>query len=113
MSASPKPTVASIKQVVRFRLANQKPGTQPLGDILPAWFATEVLKPARTMDFLEPLWRDLPEPLRRTCRLKGIHRSILTIHCEYSRLESGGKRSIEKADRGNIRPRVPATAILQ
>ena len=88
MGGMHKPTVASIKQVVRYRHANEKVGTQSLADILPGWFATEVLKPARTMDFLEPLWRNLPEPLRRTCTLKGIHRSVLTIHCDQSTARS-------------------------
>ncbi len=83
-----KPTVASITQIVRFRHANQKVGTQSLAEILPGWFATEVLKPARTMDFIEPIWRSLPEPLRRTCNLRGIHRPILTIHCDQSTARS-------------------------
>ena len=111
MSALPKPTVASIKQVIRFRHANQKPATQPLADILPGWFATEVLKPARTMDFLEPLWRDLSEPLRRTCSLKGIHRSVLTIHCDQSTarselerlLRNGLLAQIQAASHGRVK----------
>ena len=78
-----KPTVASITRLIQYRGVTKSPDkAESLGAFMPAWYEREVLKPARTMDFLEPLWRELPELLRHSCRLKGIHRSILTIVCD-------------------------------
>jgi|GEM_PF-7126870 hypothetical protein len=111
MGAAQKPTLKSITQIVRFRQSNVKAGAQSLADVLPEWFAAQVLKPARTMDFIEPLWRNLPPLLRRTCVLHGIHRSTLTIHCDQATaraelerlLRNGLLAQIQAASHGRVK----------
>lgn len=106
-----QPTVDSIARIINYRQPKSAQKTQSLGEILPPWFAREVLKPARTMDFLTPAWNSLPEILRRSCTLKGIHRSILTITCEQAPartelerlLRNGLLAQIQAASHGRIK----------
>ena len=105
------PTVDSIARIINYRQPKSAQKTQSLSEILPPWFAREVLKPARTMDFLTPTWNSLPELLRRACRLKGIHRSVLTITCEQAParteferlLRNGLLAQIQAASHGRIK----------
>ena len=101
-----KPTVASITQILNYRKPKSSHTTEPLGEILPAWFAREVLKPARTMDFLTPTWNSLPELLRRSCTLKGIHRSVLTIACE----QAPARTELERLLRNGLLARIQAAS---
>ena len=106
-----QPTVDSIARIINYRQPKSARKTQSLGEILPPWFAREVLKPARTMDFLMPAWNNLPEILRRSCTLSGIHRSVLTITCEQAPartelerlLRNGLLAQIQAASHGRIR----------
>ncbi|MGC8561229.1 MAG: DciA family protein [Phycisphaerae bacterium] len=101
-----KPTVASIARIISYRKPKSARTTESLGDILPTWFAREVLKPARTMDFLTPTWNNLPELLRRSCTLKGIHRSVLTITCE----QAPARTELERLLRNGLLARIQAAS---